>query len=279
MPAAFLRIRCDNSRYGRLGPRFSCKTRPPQEGATPAGESDSQGMRPAAAAPTPAPAARDPWNVQPPPRRPAAGAVSLRWLGTVVAMLLVGLMAGFFIGRSQYSGDAAALAEANVRVGELEFAALPIRGSQLDLLPRHRGPQGRTQQARLDVDDGAGAERRPGQLLRRRLPRRRRHPRGDVRRRGQRQHRLLGPAQRHRRRHLLHHRERHPEGAVRPHHRSRRQGGRAARGHSDARSAPVPARLPRRARSPAACAVLRLPTGRSPRSARRTWRPGRRASP
>jgi hypothetical protein len=44
------------------------------------------------------------------------------WLGIALVLLLVGLMAGFFIGRSQYSGDAAALAEANARVSELQAA-------------------------------------------------------------------------------------------------------------------------------------------------------------
>lgn len=39
-----------------------------------------------------------------------------------MAVLLVGLMAGFFIGRSQYSGDSAAAAKANARVSELQFA-------------------------------------------------------------------------------------------------------------------------------------------------------------
>ena len=44
------------------------------------------------------------------------------WTGAVVVVLLVGLMAGFFIGRSQYSGDSAAAAKANARVSELQFA-------------------------------------------------------------------------------------------------------------------------------------------------------------
>jgi hypothetical protein len=44
------------------------------------------------------------------------------WLGIVLVLLLVGLMAGFFIGRSQYSGDGAALADAQARVGELQAA-------------------------------------------------------------------------------------------------------------------------------------------------------------
>ena len=41
-------------------------------------------------------------------------------------MLLVGLMAGFFIARSQTSGDEAALADANARLGELEAAASQV---------------------------------------------------------------------------------------------------------------------------------------------------------
>ena len=39
-----------------------------------------------------------------------------------VLLLVAGLMGGFFIGRSQYSGDAAALADANGRLGELQKA-------------------------------------------------------------------------------------------------------------------------------------------------------------
>jgi hypothetical protein len=39
-----------------------------------------------------------------------------------VAVLVVGLMAGFFIGRSQYAGDSVAAAQANARVSELQFA-------------------------------------------------------------------------------------------------------------------------------------------------------------
>ncbi len=44
------------------------------------------------------------------------------WTAVVVVVLLVGLMAGFFLGRSQYSGDSAAAAEANARVGEFQSA-------------------------------------------------------------------------------------------------------------------------------------------------------------
>jgi hypothetical protein len=44
------------------------------------------------------------------------------WLGVALVLLVAGLMGGFFIGRSQYSGDAAALAEASARVGELKTA-------------------------------------------------------------------------------------------------------------------------------------------------------------
>jgi hypothetical protein len=39
-----------------------------------------------------------------------------------VPLLIVGLLAGFFIGRAQYSGDAAALADANGRLAELQKA-------------------------------------------------------------------------------------------------------------------------------------------------------------
>ncbi len=48
--------------------------------------------------------------------------ISLAWTGAVVVVLLIGLMAGFFIARSQYSGDSAAAAEANARVSEMQFA-------------------------------------------------------------------------------------------------------------------------------------------------------------
>jgi hypothetical protein len=44
------------------------------------------------------------------------------WLGIALAMLLVGVMAGFFIARSQSSGDQAALDDANARVAELQSA-------------------------------------------------------------------------------------------------------------------------------------------------------------
>ncbi len=86
------------------------------------GESDVPGMRPAPASPAPAPAARDPWNVQPPPHRPPWKRISLVWTGIIVVVLLVGLMAGFFLARSQSSGDSAAVVEANARVGELQSA-------------------------------------------------------------------------------------------------------------------------------------------------------------
>lgn len=55
-----------------------------------------------------------------PRKRPVR--LSYGWLGVAVAMLLVGVMAGFFIARSQNSGDAAALVDANARLGELQAA-------------------------------------------------------------------------------------------------------------------------------------------------------------
>lgn len=60
---------------------------------------------------------------------PAAGGLKPRatrrqfpymWVGIAAALLIVGIIAGFFIGRSQYSGDAAALADANAKVGEMQ---------------------------------------------------------------------------------------------------------------------------------------------------------------
>jgi len=48
--------------------------------------------------------------------------LSYPWPGIALVLVVVGLMAGFFIGRSQYSGDAAALADANGRLGELQKA-------------------------------------------------------------------------------------------------------------------------------------------------------------
>lgn len=51
---------------------------------------------------------------------------SYGWLGIAVVMLLVGLMAGFYIARSQTSGDEAALADAIARLGELEAAASQV---------------------------------------------------------------------------------------------------------------------------------------------------------
>ena len=57
----------------------------------------------------------------PAPGKPRAGLFYLG-LGIAVVALLVGLMAGFFIARSQNSGEQAALADANSRLGELQFA-------------------------------------------------------------------------------------------------------------------------------------------------------------
>jgi hypothetical protein len=44
------------------------------------------------------------------------------WLGIAVAMLLIGIAAGFLIDRSEHSGDTSALAAANARVNELQSA-------------------------------------------------------------------------------------------------------------------------------------------------------------
>jgi hypothetical protein len=57
----------------------------------------------------------------PAPRKRWAG-LSYSWLGIAVVALLVGLTAGFYIARSQTSSDQAALADANARLGELQFA-------------------------------------------------------------------------------------------------------------------------------------------------------------
>jgi hypothetical protein len=48
--------------------------------------------------------------------------ISYPWLGIALLLLVAGLMGGFFIGRGEYSGDAAALADANGRLGELQKA-------------------------------------------------------------------------------------------------------------------------------------------------------------
>ena len=52
-------------------------------------------------------------------RRPP---ISAPWLAAVVLLLLIGLIAGFFIGRGQYSGDSAALADTKAQMGELQKA-------------------------------------------------------------------------------------------------------------------------------------------------------------
>ena len=64
-----------------------------------------------------------------PPQVPGAAAarkrrlpISAPWLAAVVLLLLIGLIAGFFIGRGQYSGDAAALADTKTQMGELQKA-------------------------------------------------------------------------------------------------------------------------------------------------------------
>ena len=79
--------------------------------ASPAGQAPASG-RAAPPAPPDAPA----------PRKHRVGR-SYGWLGIAAVMLLIGLMAGFFIARSQTSGDEAALADANARIGELQAAA------------------------------------------------------------------------------------------------------------------------------------------------------------
>jgi hypothetical protein len=48
--------------------------------------------------------------------------ISYAWLGVVVAALLVGLIGGYFIARSQISGNEATLADLDARVGELQAA-------------------------------------------------------------------------------------------------------------------------------------------------------------
>ncbi len=230
----FLRIRCDNSGYERLGHRFACKSRlfGPQRG--PATGPPAPGVGRPRGHPAAAAQVRAAGAARPRARRRASGGrlCRTRGWGSRVLLLIVGLMGGFFIGRAQYSGDSAAARRRQRADGGAPEGPHGLRGPQLDVLPDGRGPQGGTRPGYgLDVDDSALVGRGPGQLLRRRLPGGRGHPRRHVRRRGQRHHRLLGPAQGHRRVDIVDHRERHPEGTVRPHHRAGRHGGGAARGH------------------------------------------------
>jgi hypothetical protein len=81
--------------------------------ATSAGERAALAGRPARAA-------------GPPPEAGAADVKTARrrfpyeWAAMIAVILIVGMIAGFFIGRSQYSGDAAALVDANGKIGELQ---------------------------------------------------------------------------------------------------------------------------------------------------------------
>lgn len=59
----------------------------------------------------------------PPESRSPKRVRTVSWLWAVVAVaLLVGLLAGFYIGRARYSGDAETLNEATAKVGELQAA-------------------------------------------------------------------------------------------------------------------------------------------------------------
>jgi hypothetical protein len=82
-----------------------------------AGPPAQAGQAPASGRTAPPPATQDP---SPPGKRPVR--VSYGWLSIVVVVLLVGLMAGFFIARSQSSDDTAALVDANARLAELQAA-------------------------------------------------------------------------------------------------------------------------------------------------------------
>jgi hypothetical protein len=48
--------------------------------------------------------------------------ISVPWLIIVALVLLAGLLGGFFIGRGQYSGDSAALADTKAQMGRLQQA-------------------------------------------------------------------------------------------------------------------------------------------------------------
>ena len=100
----------------------SSRGQPPHPGGS-AGSGPGAGPPPQAGQPpvpgrtAPPPATQGP---SPPGKRRVRP--SYGWLGVAAVMLLVGLMAGFFIARSQSSGDTAALVDANARLGELQAA-------------------------------------------------------------------------------------------------------------------------------------------------------------
>ena len=52
-------------------------------------------------------------------RRPV---ISTPWLLAALLLLVVGLVAGFYMGRAQYSGDSAALVDAKAQMGQLQKA-------------------------------------------------------------------------------------------------------------------------------------------------------------
>jgi hypothetical protein len=65
---------------------------------------------------------QEPSSVPPEPRSPKR-VRTVSWVWAVVAVaLLVGLLAGFYLGRARYSGDAETLNEATAKVGELQAA-------------------------------------------------------------------------------------------------------------------------------------------------------------
>jgi hypothetical protein len=103
----------------------SSRGQPPLAGTSAAGPASPAG-RPSpsdrAAAPEAAPEAASGTAPDAPAPRKRRARLSYSWLTIAVVALLVGLMAGFYIARSQTSSDQAALAEANARLGELQFA-------------------------------------------------------------------------------------------------------------------------------------------------------------
>ena len=88
----------------------------PESGAAPRA---SRASGPATAGTGQAPAASSPVAAAPRRRRLA---ISTPWLALAVLLLVAGLIAGFFIGREQYSGDSAALADTKAQMGELQKA-------------------------------------------------------------------------------------------------------------------------------------------------------------
>jgi hypothetical protein len=85
---------------------------------------------PASPAPVSAPKSRSGRPAPPPagaPQRKRRKPLPYLWLGIALLLLIAGLMGGFFVGRAQYSGDSAALADANASMGEMQKA---LKGSE-----------------------------------------------------------------------------------------------------------------------------------------------------